>query len=147
MIKIIRINVILLILTFSISSQVQAGFKVPNYVYTASQLNSAQNKAIKNNQPITFIYSDKNTDCGLATAASKDIFQGLKNYSVIVYAERGKDWNKLPAIVKNGMNSPESGKYIPKTVIVNSSLNKIISIIPYAKKNKRKQLIKRAVHP
>jgi hypothetical protein len=128
---------------FMISSIVLAAFGIPGHVYTVGQFGNAQQVAINSNKPITFIYSDKNTDCGLATAASQDIFQNLKNHSVIVYAERN-DWNNLPAIVRNGMNSPESGQYIPKTVIVSPDLNRVICIIPYAKTKERNDLIQQA---
>ena len=140
----LRINFIVILLTFLVFSLAQASFEIPGHVYKVSQLKAAQQKAKSNREPITFIYSNKNTDCGLATAASKDIFQGLKKYSVIVYVERN-DWNKLPAIVRSGINSPESGRYIPKTIIVDSGINKIICILPYAKTKQRKELIKQAL--
>lgn len=143
MMKTKRINLLLLLLILTTSSLSYASFSVPGFVYTVKQLSNAQNFAKNSNKPITFIYSDKNTDYGLATAASKDIFQNLKNISVIVYVERN-DWNNLPDIVKNGMNSAESGGFIPKTVIVNSSLNQIICIIPYAATKERKHRINQA---
>lgn len=141
--KIIRISFVFLLLAFSTSSFVQAAFNLPRYVYKVNQLNTAQKHAKSSNKPIAFIYSDKNTDCGLATSASKDLFQGLKNYCVVVYVEH-KDWNKLPNIVRSGINSPESGKYIPKTIVVTSSLKGVICIIPYAERSQRTQLIKQA---
>ena len=141
--KFLKINLILLLLTFSSSSLVLASFSIPSYVYKVSQLNSARSVAKKTNKPIAFVYSNKKTDCGLATAASKDLFKGLKNYSVVVYAER-KDWNKLPHAVQNSINSPEAGKFIPKTIVVDSGCRNMICVIPYAKTKQRRQLIKQA---
>jgi len=139
-----KISLVIMLLTFTTSSFVQASFNIPSHVFTMSQLKTAQKVAKNNKKPIAFILSDKNTDCGLATAASKDIFNGLKNHSIIVYVQSGKDWDKLPAIVKSGMSSSESGKYIPKTIVVNSSLKNIICILPYAKTKQRRKLIKQA---
>ena len=143
MTKTLQVCFILLLLTFITSSIVSAKFSIPSYVYTVGQLDSAQSVAKKTRKPITFVYSDKNADCGLCTAASKDLFQGLKNYSVVVYVER-KDWNNLPSVVKSSFNSPESGKYIPKTVVVDSGCNNMICVVPYAKTEQRRQLIKQA---
>jgi hypothetical protein len=131
----------LLILTSA--SFASAKFSIPNHVYSVAQLANALSIAKNSNKPLTFIYSDKNTDCSLATAASQDIFKNMQNQSIIIYAERN-DWNSLPDIVKTGINAAESGNYIPKTVIVDSTLNRIICIIPYAEAKKRRQLIKQA---
>ncbi|MCD4820400.1 MAG: hypothetical protein K8S23_17105 [Candidatus Cloacimonetes bacterium] len=138
-----KINFLLILLTLLVFSFAQASFIIPNHVYEVSQLKAAQQKAKSNRKPITFIYSDKNTDCGLATEASKDVFQGLKKYSIIVYVELN-DWKNLPAIVRYGINSTESGKYIPKTIIVDSDFKKIICILPYVKNSQRTKLIKQA---
>ncbi|MDD3814192.1 MAG: hypothetical protein PHZ02_06050 [Desulfocapsaceae bacterium] len=141
--KFAKTTLILLALSCITVSFAQASFEIPNYVYTVSQLRTAQQNAIDSNKSITFVYANKNTDCSLGTAASIDLFNGLKDHSIIVYAERN-DWNNLPPIVKSGINSPEAGKYIPITVIVNSNLDSVIRIIPYAKTKQRGELIKQA---
>ena len=142
MIKILQVSIILL-LTLLTSSLVSARFSIPSYVYTVGQLDSAQSVARSSRLPITFVYTDKNTDCGLCTAASKELFNGLKSYSVVVYAEH-KDWRNLPHVVQRSLNSPESGKYIPKTVIVDSDCKNMICVIPYANTEQRRDLIKQA---
>ena len=120
-----------------------AAFDIPAHVYLVSELNTAQAQAISNGEPITFIYSNKDTDCGLATSASMDIFNSLNDYSAIVYAER-KDWGHLPAVVQEGLHSPKAGKYIPQTVIVDANFSRVIYILPYAKTKQRAALIKQA---
>jgi len=142
MAKILKFSIVLLII-FSTSSFVFAKFSIPSYVYTVDQLDSARSIAENSETPIAFVYTNKNTDCGLATAASKDLFQGLKKYCMVVYAEQ-KDWGKLPRVVQRSIELPESGQYIPKTIIVDSSCNKMICVIPYAKPAQRQQLIKQA---
>jgi hypothetical protein len=143
MIKFTRIALIFSLIATFATPFAQASFDIPSHVYTVNDLSSAQQHAADSNKPITFVYSNKNTNCGLATAASKDLFSKLGACSVIVYAER-EDWKSLPAIVKDGINSPKSGEYIPKTIVVNSNLDQVVCIIPYAKTKKRKQLIRQA---
>lgn len=138
-----NITFFILILLCLTSAFAQAGFKIPNYVYTVNQLTTAQQKAFNSNKTITFIYANKDTDCSLGTSATMDLFKGFINHSVVVYVDR-KDWSKLPSIVKNAINSPESGTVIPKTVVVNSNLDSIICIIPYAKSKQRRIMIKQA---
>lgn len=143
MTKTLQVCFALLLFIFTFSSIVSAAFSIPGYVYNVGQLSNALSVAENSNKPITFVLSDKNTDCGLATAASKDLFQGLHNYSIVVYAEH-KDWEHLPDIVKFGLNSAESGKFIPKTVVVDSGCKNILCILPYAETAQRKQLIQQA---
>lgn len=141
--RIIIISVVYFLIAMVAAPSVWAGFSVPNHVYSVSRLRIAEKHAKQVNKPISFVYSNKNTDCGLATAASKDVFRLLKNHTVMVYAGRG-DWDKLPLIVKRGINSSEAGDYIPKTVVVSPELDEIIVIIPYARTEQRTQLIKQA---
>jgi len=137
-------NCLLLLLTYPIVvSSADAGFAVPSYVYRADQLSSAEAQAAADNKPITILYSDKNTDCGLASAASSDIIRELKNLSIIVYVEHD-DWETLPSIVTEAISSDEAGRYIPRTVVFNSDLSEIICFIPYARGNQRTRLIKKA---
>ena len=143
MIRNIYVSVICFLFVIMSASSVVASFSVPNHVYTMSRLRLAKKHAAQVNKPISFVYSDKKTDCGLATAASKDIFKHLKNHTVMVYAGSA-DWDKLPVIVKKGLNSPEAGDYIPITIVVTPSLDEIICIIPYARTEQRTQLIKQA---
>lgn len=118
-----------------------AGFTLPYYVYRIDELEQAQEEAKVNDSAIAIVYTDKNTNCGLATAASLDVIQGLRDDSIIVYANRDS-WAKIPTIVKRAINSPQAGRYIPKTVIVDSEIERVICIIPYARDaNNRKDLL------
>ena len=71
------------------------------------------------------------------------MFAGLNEYSVVVYVERN-DWSKIPSIVQRSFSSPEAGKYIPKTVIVNSSFDEIVHVVPYARGDEMQMLIEEA---
>ena len=79
----------------------------------------------------------------MASSASKALFAGLNEYSVVVYVER-RDWSKIPSIVQRGFSSSEAGEYIPKTVIVNTSFDEIFHIVPYARGDEMQMLIEEA---
>lgn len=132
-----------LLLTFLSSSAVSAKFALPDYVYTASQLKEAQEKAKSSRQPLTFVGSNKNTTCPLTTAASEDVFAGLKDYSTVVYVEQG-DLDSLPAPVSNALDSEDAGQHIPKTAVLNADMDKVIAILPYAEAEQRPERIKEA---
>lgn len=120
---------VLLILTFS-DSWALAAFDIPSHVYRIDQLPQAQEAAQANNKQIVFLYSNKHTDCPLASQASINIFKRFKHSAVIVYFCK-KEWAKVPHIVRKAMNSPAAGKFIPTTVVVDARITKVISIIPY----------------
>ncbi len=132
---------------FLIVSSTFAAFTVPCYVYRIDQLKEAQASAKNNGMVLTFLYSNENTSCSLATAASTDVIQELKQRSVIIYvnSKNGNDWEKVPAIVRRALISSEAGRFIPKTVIVNAEMDKVIFIIPYAAQPERNKLLKEAI--
>ena len=124
-----------------------AGFSLPSNVYTVDQLEEAKDIAQATTKALTFVYTNKDTKCGLATSASLDAFKELQKETIIIYACSGDDqtWSQIPSLVRRAINSSQSGKYIPKTIIVDSKITKVIAIIPYTKDpNKRKQIFKEA---
>ena len=127
-------------LTFFTFSSVQAKFDIPDHIYSFSQLKEAQKRAKSNGKPIVFVYSNKDTTCALATAASKDILQKFKNHSPIVYVEQN-DIKNFPAALDRAFRAKESGPYIPKTVVLNADVDKMVCILPYADTPQREKLI------
>ncbi|MBU0992145.1 MAG: hypothetical protein KJ737_06590 [Proteobacteria bacterium] len=125
--RIIHLSVLILI--FSVSFAI-ASFEIPAYVYTIDQLNVAQEKARIYDSQIVFLYSNKDTKCPLATNASKNILGQFRDNAVIVYI-CSEDWAKVPQIVRKAIKSPQAGRFIPKTIVVNSDITQVVSIIPY----------------
>jgi hypothetical protein len=73
-----------------------------------------------------------------------DAFEGLKSNTIIIYVYR-PDWSKIPRLVRQAISSHQSGKYIPKTVIVDPKITQVIAIVPYTRDpNNRKQLFEEA---
>jgi len=73
-----------------------------------------------------------------------DAFEGLNKKTIIIYAYR-PDWSQIPPLVRQAISSPQSGQYIPKTVIVDSTITQVIAIVPYTRSpGDRKQLFEEA---
>jgi len=111
-------------------SPVFAGFELPYEVYRIDELKEAQKRARSIKQPIVFLYSDEETNCGLTTAASLDVFEEFKDSHIIIYVDKTV-WAKIPALVKKAVNSSESGTFIPKSIVVDPEITRVISVIPY----------------
>jgi hypothetical protein len=123
----------LLVLTFS-GSLTSAAFDTPKYVYRIDQLQLAKDKAQADKKQIVFLFSDDRTSCLPSSKASIGIIQKFKNNSVIVYFGK-ENWAKAPQIVREAINSPAAGVIIPITVVVDTSIKKVVSIIPYQQGN------------
>jgi hypothetical protein len=123
----------LLVLTFSVSLP-SAAFDIPKHVYRIDQLQQAKDKATADKKQIVFLFSDESTTCLASSKASIGIIQRFKNNSVIVYFGK-ENWAKAPQIVREAINSPEAGVIIPITVVVDTSIKKVVSVIPYQQGN------------
>ncbi len=111
-------------------------FSLPDYVYTMDDLDAAKVDADTYQQPISFVYSNEYTDCGLATSATLDAFSELVKTTIVVYASSNKedsDWDNIPTVVKRAIKSSKAGKYIPKTVIVDENMSRVVAIVPYVR--------------
>jgi hypothetical protein len=123
----------LLVLTFS-GSLSSAAFDIPKYVYKIDQLQQAKDKAKAEKKQIVFLFSDERTNCLPSSKASIGIMQRFKNNSVIIYFGK-ESWAKAPQIVREAINSPAAGIIIPIAVVVDTSIKKVVSIIPYQQGN------------
>ena len=121
--------IVLLVLTFS-ASLASAAFDIPSHVYRLDQLQQAKEEAKADDKQIVFLYSNEHTHCSLASRASISIMQRFKRSAVIVYIYKA-EWAKVPRIVREAIKSPEAGKFIPKTIVVDSDITEVVSIIPY----------------
>jgi hypothetical protein len=123
----------LLVLTFS-GSLSSAAFDIPKYVYRIDQLQQAEDKAKADKKQIVFLFSEERTNCLPSSKASISIMQRFKNKSVIVYFGK-ENWAKAPQIVREAINSPAAGSIVPIAVVVDTSIKKVVSIIPYQQGN------------
>jgi len=112
--------------------QVQAGFEIDKNIYRMDQLEEAKAEAVEDNKPVTFVYTDAKTTCGLCTSSSLCSINELKGKSVLVYVDSKTDWSITPRIVQDAIKDPKMGKYIPKVVIATPEVDSVIASIPYS---------------
>lgn len=110
---------------------VWAGFDLPKKVYKASQFEQAKTAATAAGKPISVILSDTGTTCPLACNASLVMINSLDRKTVIVYANPRDGLDALPALVREALSKPEAGTFIPRTVVVDADVSKVICIVPY----------------
>ena len=123
---------------------VWAGFDLPKKVYKASQFEQAKTAAAAAGKPISIILTDTATDCPLATNASLTMIDSLDRKTVVVYASPQGDFGKLPPLVQEAFNKREAGTYIPKTVVVDADVSKVICIVPYGEPMALKESLSKA---
>jgi len=138
-----RIWVPLFLVTL-VSLPARAGFDVPRHVFPIDRLPQAVNKAKDMNQPVAFVFTDAGTSCGLCKAASLDVFNTLSRVAVIVYVDPDST-DRMPSIVQKAMNSPAAGRYVPITVVVDSSFTQVLFVIPYKSDPERRRLLDQVV--
>jgi hypothetical protein len=115
-----------------------AGFKLPKDIYRVQNLKEAQDEARAKGRPICILYTDADSKCGLATQAALDAIDALDNKTILVYVNSNNEGGFLPSVIKKAFESPESGQYIPKTVVLDAELTEIIALIPYSSERERK---------
>ena len=133
----------LLLLGIWMSSPVRADFEMPKHVYRMNELEKAKAEAAAKGEPLAIIYTTEKTTCGLNRSASLNAADRLKNKTVVVYAEWGD--KMLPDVVREALTSPEAGKFIPRTVLVDAKMEKVLALIPYALGDEQNKLIKTAL--
>ena len=116
-----------------IALEAKAEFKMPKKVYRMGELAKAKAEAESKGQAITFIFTDEQTSCGLCAGASLKAADRLDKKTVVVYADSNTERPKLPAAVQQAMQTPEAGRFIPMTVIVDAALTNVLAIVPYVR--------------
>lgn len=128
-----------------IAVEAKANFKMPKEVYRMDRLEEAKAEATSNGRAITIIFTREKTSCRLNEAASLNAAGTLRRETVVVYADCDTEWNQLPATVQEALRSPEAGRFVPKTVILDAGLNNVLAIVPYANGGRYDRLLKDAM--
>jgi hypothetical protein len=129
--KNLTISLSMLVCCLFLASIGNAALSLPGHVYQLDDIDEAIEEAKAWDQPIAFVYTDLDCGCSLAESASYDAFRELRSDMTIVYACSKNEWSALPDIVKKALNTRDSGQYIPKTVIVDAQLTRVLAIVPY----------------
>jgi len=103
-----------------------AEIRFPSSSFTIQELAEAQKSAEAKGRPIAFVYTDKNTTCGLCAAATELIIDNLRMSAVLVYLSNKTD---APPQVAEGLE--ERGKFLPKVVVFDAALQKNLGLVTY----------------
>lgn len=129
--RILTLSLPAIISSLFLAAVCSAGLSLPGHVHQLEDIEEAVEEAKGWSQPIAFVYTDLDCGCSLAESASYDAFRELKRDMTIVYACSKNEWSRLPAIVREALKTPESGRYIPKTVIVDARITRVLAVVPY----------------
>lgn len=123
----------------------RAGLAIPKSVHTADQIEAAVEEAREEGKVVTFLYTRKDSTCGLSNGAGEKILATFRRATVMVYAAAGgDDFRKLPEPVQRALRSEEAGKYVPKTVLYDPAADAVVHILPYASGNEMDKNIREA---
>lgn len=127
----------------------QAGLALPHYVYAAEDLPEAIETARGREEPLAFVYTDRDTGCNLASSATADAFRAFKDDAVVVYAcslRSSGDWKLIPEPVREALRSPAAGRYIPKAVVTDPEGRRVLAVVPYVRDpSARVEALERAI--
>lgn len=126
-----------------VALEAKAEFTMPKKVFRMGEFEKAKAEAESKGQPITFIFTDEHTSCGLCSGASLKTAEKLDKKTVVVYADCNTERPKLPAAVQQALQTPEAGRFIPMTVITDAALTNVLAIVPYVRGDaEQEQLLK-----
>lgn len=128
-----------------IAGNALAEFTLPKKVYRIGELEKAQAEAESKGKPITIIYTDETTSCGLCAGASLNAADKLGSKTVVVYVSAREGSQSLPDVVQQALRAPEAGRFIPKTVIMDAALTRLLATVPYAQSPEQDRLLKDAL--
>ncbi|MFA6033720.1 MAG: hypothetical protein WC889_12540 [Myxococcota bacterium] len=110
-----------------------------------SRFEEAKAKAARNSLAVAIIYTNEKTDCPKNKRASLAAADRLSDLAVVVYADSDNDdWGKLPKLVQTALKSKEAGSYIPKVVVTDAKVKKVIVVVPYADEAGYTELLRQA---
>lgn len=117
---------------------------LPDHAFRSSQLSRAVEQARRQDKALAFLLTDEHTSCQLCRDASQDAVSTLSHHAVLVFVDR-ESVNGLPGRVRRALSSAQAGQLMPKVVVTDIRMRRIIAIVPFARQPRRRQLLTRAV--
>lgn len=114
------------ILLALLAQNLPAEIRFPDDTFQAADLPAAQAKAAEDGKPLAFVYTDKDTTCGLCQRATTSITDAFRRSAVLVYVRSRGD---VPPAVGDVLES--RGKYIPKVALFTADLDKSHGLVTY----------------
>jgi hypothetical protein len=106
-----------------------AEIDLPKHVRNLDQLAEARAEAETEGKSLGFLFTDKNTTCGLCRRASLAFVDELEKKAVIVYVSTA-DWKQWPKEVQKA-SADDKGKYIPKMFLFSPDLTTLRASVNY----------------
>lgn len=103
-----------------------AEIRFPSTAFEQTEISAAQQKAASTGRPIAFVYTNKETTCGLCIGATEKIIEAFRSSAVIVYV---KGTDTLPENIRAVFAS--KGKYIPKVALFDAKLETSYGLVTY----------------
>ena len=108
-----------------------AEIKFPRGSFDLAEIAQAKEQAVSSKKHIAYVYTDKDTNCGLCIAATEDYLKAVRSSAVIVYlnSKETKDfWSTLPANLREALTP---GKFIPKMVVTSEDGETVLGSVGY----------------
>lgn len=124
-------KLIYLFMTVAITVTAFAETKFPRGTFQSSELDKAKEQAASTKKGIAFIYTNKDTTCGLSLNAAAAFIDAVKSKTVIVYLDSSNSapyWANLSPPVREGLIA---GKFIPKIVVTDATGENVIAALTY----------------
>lgn len=123
---------LIILFTLSVSAN-SFSYTFPDEVFRGGKLGEAVKKAKAEKKPVVIIYTEENSDCPLCEEDNEDIFKKFKKIAVCVYVNSESDapeeWDELPDLITDTLNSKEAGETIPITAVFDPFLTEKFSVI------------------
>lgn len=126
-----RTIVISTALLFALSLSATAS-ALPRSVFSLTDIEQARAQAAKNKQPLVFVITDLDSNCGLCVSATADIFKSFRSVGTLVHIKnKGLEISNAPEAVRKMYQDPAVGRTIPITLVTTADASKAIKILSY----------------
>ncbi len=113
----------------------KADFEPMRGEYLLGDLRRAQAQARRRGRVLAFIYTVPDSACRLTDEMFELVRKELSLYSVVVLANAAdpKMRRELPPVVRSAIQAGEVGNLLPKTVVVDAEMKKVLARVPYVR--------------
>jgi hypothetical protein len=116
---------------FTLGSVALAELDLPRGSFDFAGVSEAKKAAIADKKAIAYLYTAKDSNCGLCNHTADEFLKAVRSKAVIVHLESTMSqdyWAKLPEAVQKLLSV---GKYIPKMVVTKDDGVTVIASINY----------------
>ncbi len=104
---------------------------LPRGTFDFTQIAEAKKKAAEEKKQIAYLYTEKDSTCGLCNAAAEEFIKAVRGKGIIVHLEssRSKEyWINLPKTLHAPLSK---GEFIPRLVVTEADGQTVIASLDY----------------